>query len=170
MNEYCDEIKTVDKLKVFINRADSVSAVMLQNIVFFSEIYAIEHVGKRVTDVCFKSMKYGPYSYDIRELLDNLIEENPRTIISGCKLEMNTSQPTFHYAGLPNQIGINYVEYVDNIVEVIGDWGMKELLEFNKLSTLYKMNTSGDGWGKQILFDNYRSRLESGLEPDIGIY
>lgn len=167
------QTKTLDNIKIFINRADGpVSAIELQKIMFFADIHATEEFAARVTEAKFKPMMYGPYSPDIREALDHLIEKNPEPLIIRSQTRNGNSEKIFNYANLPdtdrtNQKRVSYINHIMNVINIL-EWGVDELSEFCKNSSAYQMAISDDK--EYVSFSDYRDKIEDDEQSDIGVY
>lgn len=135
-------------------------SVEVQKILFYSDMYAVEKFGGRLTQADYKPMMYGAYSDHISEGLEKLASER-EDIITRTDLRDGNTDTSYIHLG-ETSFGIE--DFVQDVLTRISDMTIEELTEFSKMNYLYREADSGE----ILSFEEYEEALESGeVEPMI---
>jgi len=124
-----------------------VGRTRLMKLLFLIDAMSLKELGKRVTGIDWCRWRYGPFSKDVLDALDELVEKDMLAVDSG---------PEVRYVALsePPKIPMDVKRVVDRVIEEYGFLPLKELLR----KVYSEFNIESVRMGDRIIFD-WRSEI-----------
>lgn len=135
-----EELKEI--LKEFLSHLDFAYNYRLQKLVFYGDIWCLQNFGKRLSDASFKPYDYGSYSDDVKDALDELVEDGEVDF----KIVPKSDGPTREYQNYPGggDLSSGKKEIIKQIHQETAGASTDELAQFTKQTWLFNNTEEGE--------------------------
>lgn len=150
------ELKEV--IKEFLSRYQYLHEKRVHKLLFYSEIYTLQHYGERISAADFKPYDYGPYAELIRDVLHEMEQDNEITI------DYDGTQAVFK-TNTTGNLSQEKTDLIDDIHTETCSMRTTELVQFAKSTPLWRNHD----YDEEMNFEEYLSGaiLEEDTREDL---
>lgn len=156
-SSHTDRRELKEIIKEFLSHYQYLHEKRIHKLLFYSEIYTLQHYSERISAADFKPYDYGPYADLIRDVLAEMEQDNEITI--------NYNQQMRFKSNTGGDLSDDKQALITTIHEETHSMRTKELVKFAKSTPLWRTHN----YNEEIDFEQYLTNavLTTELREDL---